>query len=136
MARMFYKNANCMGYAFAKNKWLIPHGWYNGGMEDAKDFVLSHFKYRVKFYKEYKKIHGQQMIQELPLGKTFIVLRGEHQFNEDFHFVKRLPSGHWRHKPGTKVIEPITAKWVAQSEWPFIFKLTYGSSYYVFESLE
>lgn len=135
MARAFYKQANCMGYAFGKNKWMIPHGWYDGGMEYAEDYIISHFKQNVQLYKRYKKTQGRQMVQELPLGRTFVVLRGEHKFNEDFHFVKRLPSGHWRQKSGTKTVKPTSAKWVAQPEWPFISRLTYGSDYYVFELL-
>lgn len=133
MAQAVYHNANCMGYAFNKNKWMIPHGWDSGGMEEAVRFVLNHFGSKVKFYKQYSKLQGQQMVQQLPLGKTFVVLRQEDRFGEDFHFVKRLPSGHWRHKRGSQPIEPITARWVARQRWPFMAKLAYGNHYFVFE---
>lgn len=133
MAQAIYNNANCMGYAFGKNKWMIPHGWNIDGMEEAVQFILNHFGSRVKFYKQYSKTQGQQMIQQLPLGKTFVVLREEDKFGEDFHFVKRLPSGHWRHKRGSHSIEPVTAKWVAQKRWPMLGSLAYGNDYLVFE---
>lgn len=134
MAKLFYKHANCMGYAFGKNKWMIPHGW-DGDVEEGVAFIREHLHKDITFYKEYQATQGQQMVQELPLGKSFVVYRQDNKYQEDFHFVKRLPTGHWRHKVGARAIKPVPQKWVAQRAWPFIANLTYNSSFYVFELL-
>jgi hypothetical protein len=134
MARQFYSNANCMGYAFGKNKWMIPHGW-DTDVSEGVAFIKHHFRKDIKFYKEYSANQGHQMVQQLPVGKSFVVYRQDDKYKEDFHFVKRLPTGHWRHKVGGRSIQPVPQKWVVQRAWPFIANLTYNSSFYVFELL-
>ena len=137
MARQFYNNANCMGYAFGKNKWAIPHGWYES-LSDGVDFVKRHFAYKATFYAEYDKEEGHKLT-ELPLGKSFIVMRVSEYYNDeyefmeydDFHFIRRLPTGHWRHKPGRRRIVPISQKIVVKEQWPN----DYNSNFFVFELL-
>jgi hypothetical protein len=133
MARMFYKNANCMGYAFGKNKWMIPHGWDDDENEAIK-FIQRHFSTKARFYKMYRIFEGAQMTKELPLGKTFVVYR-QNSYGDDFHFVKRLPTGHWRHKSGHHSVKPISQKWVAQRVWNTNVGLNYENPFYVFELL-
>jgi len=131
MAKAIFNNANCMGYAFGKNKWMIPHGWQESPDETVQ-FIKRHFGGDVRFHKIYSANEGSRMTQELPLGKTFVVYREDTPNVDDFHFVKRLPSGHWRHKMGSRKIKPITQKSVAKREWISGF-LNYDSPYYVFE---
>jgi hypothetical protein len=133
MARQFYSNANCMGYAFGKNKWMIPHGWDDDENEAIK-FIKTHFNKKTRFHKMYQIFEGTKMTQELPLGKTFVVYR-QNAYDDDFHFVKRLPTGHWRHKMGNRRIRPIKQKWVAQRVWQANEFLKYDSPFYVFELL-
>jgi hypothetical protein len=133
MAKQFYAQANCMGYAFNKNKWMIPHGWDHDTSE-AINFIKTHFKHKAKFYKMYQISEGVRMTKELPLGKTFVVYR-QNSYGDDFHFVKRLPTGHWRHKMGNRKIQPIAQKWVAQRVWSTNSFLNYDNPFYVFELL-
>lgn len=135
MGKLFYKNANCMGYALGRNKWLIPHGWQES-WEEIEEFMYRHYSDRVRFYKQYKSREGQHMVQQLPKGRGFVVLRLNDQFYDDFHFVKRMPSGHWREKRGTRKAEPISQKAVAAKKWPMIGSMAYDSDYYVFEVVQ
>lgn len=127
---------NCYGYAIGIPRWLVIKKWvsldsvfwhpspeffnYLGGKNSAK-------------WLELKNPHWRRVTKsQLQLGRTYIAYRFGAR---DFHFCVRLPSGHWRHKPGTYPPVAISQKEVLNSPyWTNLRgKPVYTSKVYLWE---
>jgi hypothetical protein len=117
-----YFDANCMGYALKKNKWIKPYTededfeWYEEEWIDKVFWMIKKFKW-LPIDKD-----------DMKLGKKYIAFRWS---DSDFHFMVRLETGHWRHKPGWNKVESISTKKVFANAWPG----GYDSNLYLFEVL-
>lgn len=118
MAKKQWSQANCMGYALNKNRWMKIPNWENRTTLDIALWLEKQFNL--------KMVNRSQMV----LGKEYIVFRRSQQ---DFHFMRRSKEGHWRHKPGGNYVRPISEKEVFASQWVSNPWLYYNSTPYIFE---
>jgi hypothetical protein len=119
---------NCFGYAVNIPKWLLVGDYTQGDTHDYTshlDFILD------KGYERFnlKPVSKKDMV----LGKTYVAYR---YCANDFHFMKRLPTGHWRHKQGGSPVAAISQKNVLNDGWVREDGVVYNSKLYLFEVME
>jgi hypothetical protein len=118
-----YWDANCMGYALKRNRWVLPYArneifqWTKENWEDRIYEMVYNFGWRL--------VDKNQMVD----GKTYVAFRWG---KTDFHFMVRMPSGHWRHKQGMSDAKAVSRKEVFADTWSYG---KYNSQLYIFEVL-
>lgn len=120
-----YNRANCMGYALRINEWLAPYSRDFGDRMEAfstEDMVAV----LIDEYKLTPVTKGQMV-----LGKEYVAFR---RGFEDFHFVRRLPTGQWKHKQGRTKITDIKKTEVFNDYWSYDGPREYKSKLYIFEA--
>ena len=117
---------NCFGYAVNIPRWLL-----------VEDYLQTHCDTQTETYiqfildKGYEKFNLKPVSKkDMVLGKTYVAYR---YYRDDFHFMKRLPSGHWRHKQGGQPVAPISQKDVLNGGWVRSDGAVYNSKLYLFE---
>lgn len=113
---MKWSNANCYGYAVNSNEWLrfVDRNW--------SSLFIDHL---------YERGYKLTKRSEMTLGKEYIAFR---YGSDDFHFMKRSPSGHWSHKRGSLRPETLSEKQVFSDVW-VNGGVHYNSSIYLFERI-
>lgn len=115
MATWTRKN-NCYSYA-AKypHDWLQVDAWY------SRENIIEELLERNPNWRPVTK-------SDLVLGKEYVAFR---YGQDDFHFMRRTKTGHWRHKCGSGMVKSVSQKEVFDREW--IYAATYNSKLYLFE---
>lgn len=90
---------NCFGYAFGIPQWLLVSD-YSDSYQDFVSFFLSLGKPVTK--------------KEMQQGKEYIAYK---YCAQDFHFMRREKTGHWRHKMGWSNVQTISQKDVFAPIW-------------------
>ena len=120
---------NCFGYAVNIPKWLSVEDYLDEdyyGDELFESFIHENAYQKLNL----KKVNKKDMV----LGKTYVAYR---YCRRDFHFMKRLPTGHWRHKQGMFPVTAISQKEVFDKRgWLRTDGVRYNSRLYLFEVIE
>ena len=115
---------NCFGYAVNIPRWLLVGSYCSDYDDNSSNLAFIEEEAYKRF--KLKPVSKKDMV----LGKTYVAYR---YCARDFHFMKRLPSGHWRHKQGSFPVAPISQKKVFAKGWVREDGVVYNSKLYLFE---
>ena len=127
MGKRWSRKSNCYGYAMNINRWLVLNSFEFGSHSRVNEVAAECNKELLEEFSNLKPVSREDM----QLGKEYVAMRiGP----EDFHFMKRLKTGHWRHKQGYLPVEAISERKVFDPRGWYARGLNiYSSNVYIYE---